>query len=155
MPATPSAHYVVLGAGIVGLATALELHDKHPSAKITIVAEFLPGDDSPDYCSIWASAMLHWLQTGGEDAEKLLSMSEHRTLVNAQSCLEWERANYNKIVAYAKLDNSPVKPIEDTVRLTSGIFECIAKASNRCTTRSRTNKLAEQTTQPSNKEQPG
>lgn len=48
--------YVVLGAGVVGLSTALELHTRNPSAAITIVAKFLPGDRSIEYASPWAGA---------------------------------------------------------------------------------------------------
>ena len=51
---------VVLGAGVIGLTTAVELLRQHPTASITIVAKHLPGDQSSaDYCSNWAGA--NWM----------------------------------------------------------------------------------------------
>ncbi|KAM0326955.1 hypothetical protein ACHAQA_006076 [Verticillium albo-atrum] len=47
-------HFVVLGAGVIGLSTALTLRARHPAARITIVAEYFPGDYHIDYCSPWA-----------------------------------------------------------------------------------------------------
>ena len=52
MPAT----YIVLGAGVIGLTTALELQTRHPNSKIIIAAKFLPGDRDPTYTSPWAGA---------------------------------------------------------------------------------------------------
>ncbi|EGY20220.1 D-amino acid oxidase [Verticillium dahliae VdLs.17] len=47
-------HFVVLGAGVIGLTTALTLRARHPSARITILAADFPGDYNIDYCSPWA-----------------------------------------------------------------------------------------------------
>jgi len=48
---------VVLGAGVVGLSTAIEILDNVPDAKVYIVAEVLPGDPkSIKYTSLWAGA---------------------------------------------------------------------------------------------------
>lgn len=48
---------VVLGGGVAGLTTALELHNKFPNLKITLVAKFLPGDVAQtEYCSPQAGA---------------------------------------------------------------------------------------------------
>lgn len=57
--------YVVLGAGVVGLSTALELKTRVPDAKVTIVAKFFPGDRSPEYCSPWAGA--NWMTTATDN----------------------------------------------------------------------------------------
>ncbi|PCG93465.1 D-amino-acid oxidase [Penicillium occitanis (nom. inval.)] len=57
--ATPTS-VVVLGAGVIGLTTAVELLRQHPTASITVVAKHLPGDQSSaDYCSSWAGA--NWM----------------------------------------------------------------------------------------------
>ncbi|GAM40402.1 hypothetical protein TCE0_039r12729 [Talaromyces pinophilus] len=48
--------YVVVGAGVVGLTTALELKDRYPTANVTIVAKYLPGDSFADYASNWGGA---------------------------------------------------------------------------------------------------
>ena len=48
--------YIILGAGVVGLTTALELGDRFPHAEITIVAKHVPGDRTVEYCSPWAGA---------------------------------------------------------------------------------------------------
>ncbi|KAG7115447.1 D-amino-acid oxidase like protein [Verticillium longisporum] len=47
-------HLVVLGAGVIGLTTALTLRARHPSARITILAADFPGDYNIEYCSPWA-----------------------------------------------------------------------------------------------------
>ncbi|KAI5246416.1 putative D-amino acid oxidase [Aureobasidium subglaciale] len=54
-----SHQYVVLGAGVIGLSTALELRSRHPQASIIIVARYLPGDRDVSYTSPWAGA--NWL----------------------------------------------------------------------------------------------
>lgn len=50
---------VVVGAGVVGLTTAVELKRTFPNLNITIVAKNLPGDISPDYVSPNAGANWH------------------------------------------------------------------------------------------------
>jgi hypothetical protein len=57
MSQTPE--YVVLGAGVIGLTTALELSSRYSASKITILAKHLPGDSSVEYCSPWAGT--NWL----------------------------------------------------------------------------------------------
>lgn len=59
MPPDPT--YVILGAGVVGLTTALELQARRLDSRIIIVAKYLPGDRSIDYCSPWAGA--NWLSS--------------------------------------------------------------------------------------------
>ena len=51
-----SPDFVVLGAGVVGLTTALELKTRHPSSNIAIIAKHVPGDRSIEYTSPWAGA---------------------------------------------------------------------------------------------------
>jgi glycine/D-amino acid oxidase-like deaminating enzyme len=49
--------FVVLGAGVAGLTTATELRQQFPSARISVVAKYLPGFTSPtEYTSPWAGA---------------------------------------------------------------------------------------------------
>ncbi|KAI0473445.1 FAD dependent oxidoreductase [Xylariaceae sp. FL0804] len=45
---------VVLGAGVIGLSTALTLRDAYTHARIVVVAEHLPGDYHVDFTSPWA-----------------------------------------------------------------------------------------------------
>ncbi|OQU94950.1 hypothetical protein CLAIMM_01227 [Cladophialophora immunda] len=51
--------YVLLGAGVVGLSTALELRERHPKSLVIVVAKHLPGDRVAEYASPWAGA--NWL----------------------------------------------------------------------------------------------
>lgn len=51
--------YVVLGAGVIGLSTALELQAKYPSSRVLVIAKHLPGDRHKTYTSPWAGA--HWM----------------------------------------------------------------------------------------------
>jgi D-amino-acid oxidase len=49
-------HIAILGAGIIGLTSALVLAHAHPTANITITATHFPGDRSISYASPWAGA---------------------------------------------------------------------------------------------------
>lgn len=53
-PEQPS--FLVLGAGVIGLSTALTLRTAYPNSSITIVAKHFPGDRSIEYTSPWAGA---------------------------------------------------------------------------------------------------
>lgn len=62
--------YIVLGAGVIGLTTALHLHTQYPTAHIKVLAKHQPGDSSLEYCSPWAGA--NWLSfatDGGRQEE--------------------------------------------------------------------------------------
>ncbi|KEY74648.1 hypothetical protein S7711_08415 [Stachybotrys chartarum IBT 7711] len=48
--------FLVIGAGVVGLTTALELRARYPSAAIVVAAKYLPGDSAKDYTSAWGGA---------------------------------------------------------------------------------------------------
>ncbi|KAF1955199.1 nucleotide-binding domain-containing protein [Byssothecium circinans] len=48
--------FLILGAGVIGLTTALALRSTYPTSKITIVAKHFPGDRSIEYTSPWAGA---------------------------------------------------------------------------------------------------
>ena len=60
-----SEHYIILGAGVIGLTTALTLSELHPTAQITILAKHLPGDRDAIYASPWAGA--NWLSVFTSD----------------------------------------------------------------------------------------
>ncbi|KAJ5593959.1 uncharacterized protein N7459_000167 [Penicillium hispanicum] len=62
------AFYVIIGAGVVGLTTALELKARHPSAKIVIAAKYLPGDAFPDYTSNWGGA--NWFPASSDNGRQ-------------------------------------------------------------------------------------
>lgn len=52
--------FVVLGAGIAGLTTALELKQTYPNSQVTVVAKHFPGSASmTEYTSPWAGANWH------------------------------------------------------------------------------------------------
>jgi D-amino-acid oxidase len=46
MSASNTPDFIILGAGVIGLTTALELSSRYPSSKITILAKHVPGDRS-------------------------------------------------------------------------------------------------------------
>lgn len=56
---------VVLGGGVVGLSVALTVRERFPSARITIVAEYFPGDYHVDYCSPWAGG--NWCSAASDN----------------------------------------------------------------------------------------
>lgn len=49
-------NFLVLGAGVIGLTSALTLREAYPSSSITVVAKHFPGDRSIEYTSPWAGA---------------------------------------------------------------------------------------------------
>ncbi|KAI5961769.1 hypothetical protein CANMA_003746 [Candida margitis] len=59
---------VVLGAGVVGLTTAIELKKWNPNLEITIAAHHFPGDLDSSYTSPWAGANWQSFATG-QDVE--------------------------------------------------------------------------------------
>jgi glycine/D-amino acid oxidase-like deaminating enzyme len=52
----PEQTFIVLGAGVIGLTTALHLHHTYPNSTITIIATHFPGDRHISYTSPWAGA---------------------------------------------------------------------------------------------------
>ncbi|KAK4147311.1 uncharacterized protein C8A04DRAFT_9063 [Dichotomopilus funicola] len=64
----------ILGAGIIGLATATVLSETDPSHTITIVARDLPGDaPSQAWASPWACA--GWVALGGSPSEEAMQLA--------------------------------------------------------------------------------
>lgn len=84
--------FVILGAGVVGLSTALELHDRQPEAKIIVVAKHLPGDRAAEYASPWAGA--NWLSGSTDNGRQE----------------EWDRVTYERFRQLA------LKPSQTGVR---------------------------------------
>ncbi|KAK7537752.1 D-amino-acid oxidase [Phyllosticta citricarpa] len=68
------ANIVVLGAGVVGLTTALLL-SKIPNYHVTVIAKHMPGDYDIEYASPWAGA--NYLPVGAPGS--LLAKLEERT----------------------------------------------------------------------------
>ncbi|OLN85393.1 D-amino-acid oxidase 1 [Colletotrichum chlorophyti] len=64
-PTQESHNFVVLGAGVIGLSTALTLRGEYPSARISILAEYFPGDYHIDYCSPWAGG--NWCSSANDN----------------------------------------------------------------------------------------
>ncbi|KAI9827183.1 MAG: hypothetical protein M1832_005320 [Thelocarpon impressellum] len=58
---------VVLGAGVVGLTTALVL-SRRPGFQVTVIAKHMPGDYDVEYASPWAGANYFPLSVTGPDA---------------------------------------------------------------------------------------
>lgn len=76
--------YIVLGAGVVGLTTALELKRRVPSANVTIIARDFPGDSNPQYASAWAGA--NWISNATDNGSQE----------------EWDRVTYLKFQELAR-----------------------------------------------------
>lgn len=86
------ASYIVLGAGVVGLSTALELRQRQPGAKIVVVAKHLPGDRQAEYASPWAGA--NWLSVATDNGRQE----------------EWDRVTYERFRQLAQ------RPLQTGVR---------------------------------------
>lgn len=70
--------FVVVGAGVVGLTTALEIKARYASSNVTIIAKDLPGDSSPSYASAWAGG--NWISCATDNGREE----------------DWDRATYSK-----------------------------------------------------------
>ena len=87
MSSTPNApqakpkHVVVIGAGVIGLTTALTLQKSHGTAvSITILAKQLPSDPrSISYTSSWAGAH-HVSHAEGEEGQRQIDSETFQTL---------------------------------------------------------------------------
>ncbi|CAK9438614.1 uncharacterized protein LODBEIA_P28380 [Lodderomyces beijingensis] len=78
---------VVLGAGVIGLTTAIELKKSNPGFQITIVGHHLPGDIDQSYTSPYAGA--NWAS---------FATSEDRRLQ------EFDKPAYKKFIQLAETD---------------------------------------------------
>lgn len=102
--------YIVLGAGVIGLTTALELSSRYPNASIIILAKHLPGDSNISYTSPWAGA--NWLSTATDNGRQE----------------EWDAVTYRKFSHLAKRGNETgvrglkIRASFDSVREEAGIF---------------------------------
>ncbi|TKA60996.1 hypothetical protein B0A49_09405, partial [Cryomyces minteri] len=54
----PESHVTVLGAGVVGLTTAMLL-SRTPDYSVTVVAKHMPGDYDIEYASPWADTVVY------------------------------------------------------------------------------------------------
>lgn len=76
--ASPPVTITVIGAGVIGLSTALVLSAAHPTAILTIVATHFPGDRSISYCSPWAGANWSSMATDNGPLEHYDRVTFHR-----------------------------------------------------------------------------
>lgn len=89
---------VVLGAGVVGLTTAIEIKKWNPNLEITIAAHHFPGDLDPSYTSPWAGANWQSFATGQDLQQQ-----------------EIDKPGYEKFVRLAKNDpRAGVWIVDDT-----------------------------------------
>jgi len=103
---------VVLGAGVVGLSTALKIQER-PGYKVTIVAEYLPTDEkNVKYTSHWAGAQHVSFATLDDfrhpiDAETFWEMWEmSKEGGEAESC--FLRIQQTELFAYERQSPSPL-----------------------------------------------
>jgi len=59
---------LIIGAGVIGLTTALELRARYPAACIAIAAKYLPGDSAPEYASAWGGA--NWFPASRDNGKQ-------------------------------------------------------------------------------------
>ncbi|KAG9547873.1 putative D-amino acid oxidase, partial [Aureobasidium melanogenum] len=100
-----SSNYIILGAGVIGLTTALELHSRYPHSTITIIARFLPGDRDATYTSPWAGA--NWLSVATDNGRQE----------------SWDRITYLKFQQLAKRLQGEVK--RQGIEIRRGMFVSI------------------------------
>ncbi|KAH8892652.1 putative D-amino acid oxidase [Thozetella sp. PMI_491] len=74
-----SKSFVVLGAGVVGISTAVVLKDQHPDAAVIVAAQYFPGDRHHTYTSPVAGA--NWLSVALDNGFLELALKGHETWV--------------------------------------------------------------------------
>lgn len=105
-----SPSYIILGAGVIGLTTALELRSRYPNSIITIIARFLPGDRDATYTSPWAGA--NWLSVATDNGRQE----------------SWDRVTYLKFKDLAKrfaevgIYDMPITAIYDSKMEEAGVL---------------------------------
>lgn len=60
--------HIIIGSGVIGLTTALELKTRYPASSIKILASHLPGDRDVSYASPWAGA--NWLSVATDNGRQ-------------------------------------------------------------------------------------
>lgn len=105
--------YVILGAGVVGLTTALELRARYPTSTIHIAAKYMPGDKSIEYTSPWAGANWSSVATDNGRQENWDAVSYHRFTYLAENVKE---AGVQKMELRAFYD----RPLEEAGILSQG-----------------------------------
>jgi D-amino-acid oxidase len=63
-----TASFLIIGAGVIGLTTALELRARFPTAEIVVAGKHLPGDLAPDYTSAWGGA--NWFPASRDNGKQ-------------------------------------------------------------------------------------
>ncbi|KAK3080220.1 hypothetical protein LTS18_002813 [Coniosporium uncinatum] len=105
--------FVILGAGVIGLTTALSLRTAYPSAHITILAKHLPGDRAAEYASPWAGANWFSVGTTGDPMQAYEEITFHK--------LD-ELMRKHPEAGIARL---PIRSIFDSEMGESGIFDSV------------------------------
>jgi D-amino-acid oxidase len=102
--------YIVIGAGVIGLTTALELKSQYPASSIKILATHLPGDRSISYTSPWAGA--NWLSVATDNGRQE----------------EWDLVTYKKLeklahhVPHSGVKALPIRAFYDSALENAGIL---------------------------------
>ncbi|TKX27332.1 D-amino-acid oxidase-like protein [Elsinoe australis] len=106
-------HVVVLGAGVIGLQSAIYLLEA--DHKVTIVASHFPGDQHAQYTSPWAGA--HWrTHAGSNDTREqkwdLETYNEwHRQIASASTVQDQQTLGLKIYDSLNYWDNPPTDPI--------------------------------------------
>lgn len=108
--------YIVLGAGVIGLTTALELKSRQPLSHVIILAKHLPGDLSLEYTSPWAGA--NWLSVATDNGRQE----------------SWDEVTYKKFgyladnVPEADVTRMPIRAIFDNEPENAGVLSQVSLA---------------------------
>lgn len=124
----PRRPVIILGAGIIGCAAALQLLQN--GFRVTLVAEYLPGDDSIFYASAWAGAAWHAAANIADEHKYLQAVTHRRLLqiaeegpssgvciVNGRECLDTAPGKNSSIWGKTVLKNVSAWIILNTRRL--------------------------------------
>lgn len=112
---------IILGAGIIGCAAALQLLQN--GFQVTLVGEYLPGDDSIFYASAWAGAAWHAAANIPDDQKYLQAVTHRRLLqiaeegsssgvciVNSRECLDYAPGKNSSLWGKTVLKNVGCRP---------------------------------------------
>lgn len=100
----------MIGAGVAGLSTALQLKAVCPSAQVIICAQYIPGDSHITYTSPWAGA--NWLSAASDNGRQE----------------EWDAVTYRRFSALAAnvkeagVEKMPIRAVFDNSIEESGVL---------------------------------
>lgn len=117
---------VIIGAGVSGLTTAVELQKHDPGLEITVVAKHLPGDWDPQYTSPYAGANWHPFPDSSKEVQEFEKVTYHKMMelatndpsagIVASKCFDYSLSESQPVPWYSSFTNLQPLPSDQMIR---------------------------------------